>query len=96
MTDTIETPENVFEVKAAKIVKKQYGLFGFDLVLAPAKERAAIKVVAAALEAERLEERAECAKIADLYANAATLHSPALMTARVIAAAIRSRETDNG
>jgi hypothetical protein len=60
MTDTIETTENVFEAKAREIVKKQYGLFGFNLVLAPAKERAAIKVVAAALEAERLEERERC------------------------------------
>jgi hypothetical protein len=59
MTDPIETTENVFERKAREIINwtVSEGTRDFSALLA---------AIAAALEAERLEERERCAAISDL------------------------------
>jgi hypothetical protein len=66
MTD-IETTENVFEAKARQIVEKiQRDLFRSDIHPSEARKEH-IAAIAAALEAERLEERERCAVTFDEY-----------------------------
>jgi hypothetical protein len=106
MTDTIETTENVFEAKARQIVEKiQRDLFRSDIHPSEARKEH-IAAIAAALEAERLEERKACAKILMQHSGRflRQFHEAdriSLELGRVVAevrnwaAAIRSRETGN-
>jgi hypothetical protein len=63
MTDTIETTENVFEAKARSIVGTCIPKMAYDSYL-DGDYDVLVSAIAAALEAERLEERDACAKIA--------------------------------
>jgi hypothetical protein len=68
MTDTIETTENVFEAKARSIVGTCIPKMAYDSYL-DGDYDVLVSAIAAALEAERLEERRECAKIAKEFAE---------------------------
>jgi hypothetical protein len=99
MTDTTE---NVFEAKARDLLLGAFTKNGAEerdgVVTFEFKISDLVSAIAAALEAERLEEREACAKIIDNHELASRENgfSDAADIEQMLAAAIRGRETDNG